>query len=193
MENHDEEIIVPETNQKAKTAVFERETRESVNKGAKHVLLILIIIALAITVVALLIILLTNRNNGTGESSNGDTYENAPTSAGTIYVTPTDSTDPEGDYMKWLDEQKTSAENSVDTLRATLNQASFQISLENYTEAKNILDSIDLSAHQSNTELFQYWNVYSRLYSPTALDDATLYEEYSARAISYRDAIDLEE
>ena len=105
------------------------------------------------------------------------------------YYVSENSIDSESEYKKWLKEQKISAKTSEESLLAFLDEVFFQISLKNYDAAKTILDNIDLSAHSSSAELYQYWNTYSRLYAEDALNNETLFIEYSVRANEYIDSV----
>lgn len=189
MENS-EEVIVPEKNNKVPAS---GGAPKRLNKN------VILITSAAVLVVAVVVgvILLTNKPSS-DSSSSGSTPPGVEVT--TVYSTPEDSEDPEADYLNHLDSLSSSAEFSEDALRATLDKASYKISLAAlaetpeessslYSEAKAILDSIDLEKHSSHSELFQYYNVYSRLYAENALNDSTLYAEYVQKATNERNFV----
>lgn len=99
-----------------------------------------------------------------------------------VYTTPEGSEDPEEDYLNYLDKQKSSAKSSSEQLSLTLDAFNMKLMLKKYDEAQEILDAIDESAYSSPSELYQLYSAYARLYDTSALDNATLFAEYTAKA-----------
>lgn len=101
----------------------------------------------------------------------------------TVYSTPVNSEDPEGDFIEHLESEIDSAETTAEALTAIINRFDYAcVFQEDYDSALKILSDINISTYSDPTDLYKIYSAYARLYSAENLNDSTLYEEYTAKA-----------
>lgn len=123
-------------------------------------------------------------NNKPKETAEEKTPEEEGTSAEVevTYVTPEDSTDPVGDFMNHLEEEKNKASTDEEKFEADLSKITFNIAIENYADALAGLEAFDTSTF-SEEDWYRYYNTYVNYYKSRGLDEENaLLDEYSMKA-----------
>ena len=109
-----------------------------------------------------------------------------PPVSGLAYTTPEGSTDPEADYLAYVEETKSSSSaTSEESLQATLSAVSLKLMLNKPDDALALLQAID-SNSLDHSGLYQLYYAYTRVYSEDGLGNPTLYNEYLAQAEAER-------
>ena len=99
----------------------------------------------------------------------------------TVYATPEGSEDAEGDYLKYLEKQKSSAKTPDEALSVTIDEFNLKIMLEKFDEAADTLATVDESS-LTDSGKYQLYSAYMRLYSESALNDPAQLAEYTSKA-----------
>lgn len=99
----------------------------------------------------------------------------------TVYTTPEGSEDPEGDYLEYLEKQKSTAKTPDAALSATIDEFNLKLMLEKYDEAATILAGVDENS-LTDSGKYQLYSAYTRLYAASALNDPISLAEYQSKA-----------
>lgn len=187
---NDEDIIIPKKSNKTPVIaeIEKRELKPRPIKKASPAVPIIIISVLALAIIGLAIFLIF----GNKSSYNPEDYAPDETSEGTsaevevLYSTPEDSEDPVGDFTNYLKEEENKAKTEEEKLDAVFRLVSFNIAIEDYDGAKEILDSIDEST-LNKEDLYRYLNSYAVYYE--AIGENALFDEYTMKATEARNRL----
>ena len=189
--NKDEgDIIIPKKSNKIPVVVEEekRELKPHPIKKASPVVPIIIISVLVLAIIGLIIFLILGNNNGNNpeDFAPDETSEGTSAEVEVLYSTPDDSEDPVGDFTNYLKEEEAKAETEEEKYDAIFRQISFNIAIEEYDKAKEILDSIDEST-LGKEDLYRYLNSYAVYYE--AIGENALFDEYTMKATEARNRL----
>ena len=172
--SNNEDIIIPKKSKKV--PVRTAETQNEVSKKRTPIILIAgIVIFVIVAVIITVVIVINNPGNNESGTETSEVDDGNKVEVKTIYATPDDSEDPDGDYKKWLEDQKEKAESDSERFDAEIRIINNEISKGNYDDALSRLDAISRDS-LDDTQLFRLYNVYTRVFDGNG--DTERYNEY---------------
>ena len=171
--NGDEDIIIPKKSKKIPVIASE-VLNEQRKKNTNRIYIICGTIVIILIILSVYILISTSVQNKASLVEEVD--DNVETEeVETVYVTPDDSSDPVGDYQKWLEDKKNTAETDEEAFDTELIIIENLITNNKLEEAKDRLDSVDRE-EMSHEQLFRLFNVYTLVFE--ANGDEEQYHTY---------------
>lgn len=172
--NFDEDVIVPHKSNK-KPIVANTDNIDSPKQ--KRVWPYIVAVLLIIGIIIAVIILIYQPLNPLTSDIVIDQEEDKPVSTGeSLYTTPSDSEDPEGDFLNYLEEKKEASKDEDSKFDSDMEIIGFQIISERYEEAETALSKYDPNTLSAQHQ-FQLYNVYMNLYRAT--ENQAKFDEYN--------------
>ena len=150
---------------------------EPPKKTKSPLFLIILICSLLVLIVVVFVALRFSRFWPTQSGSNPAGDEPIVKS---VYTTPVDSTDPEGDYIAYLEQNIKDASTSAEKLSAILRLAEYFRMNSQFERCLAVLDTIDPNTLSAEREYYVYYSAYAELYSEEYANNPDLYAKYSA-------------